>query len=233
MKSELLCVIKENCTGEIGLVLKNLNINDDMPMVAITGETIAHDLLEHVNGIDKIGTIQDELQALGALWFVRGQFGYLRKIESFHSVETNIASDVSRMAMDYIKNIYHDEITKLKTKRVDECETEFQEILNIAKTRFNTEIRYSEPLTNEEKSNADYYFSQVIHNLRKGYRKAVTKYKGEPAKTNNLFWAITDAINKAIKYNETFEGLEFKLSYGFNKNGCAVAYVNEHFNEDY
>lgn len=34
----------------------------------------AHDLIEHINGWQNIGTVEDELQALGAAWWTRGQF---------------------------------------------------------------------------------------------------------------------------------------------------------------
>lgn len=42
--------------------------------VATSGKLVAHDLLEHPN-IAIIGSIGDELEALGGVLYMRGQFG--------------------------------------------------------------------------------------------------------------------------------------------------------------
>lgn len=35
---------------------------------------VAHDIVEHVNGWQNIGTVEDELEALGTAWYTRGQW---------------------------------------------------------------------------------------------------------------------------------------------------------------
>lgn len=42
---------------------------------AMDARVFAHDLVEHVNGVCEIGSIDDELEALGALWLIRGGSG--------------------------------------------------------------------------------------------------------------------------------------------------------------
>lgn len=60
--------------------------------------TLAHDIVEHVNGLDKIGTVEDELMALGAVWVTRGQWGGIS--QNRHITATpyeQIATDVYEM----------------------------------------------------------------------------------------------------------------------------------------
>ena len=67
-----------------------------------SGQLAAHDLLEHVNGLDSIGSIDDELEALSGVWYVRGQSG---RINNYYSAEENIASDVTNLARYYMNGV--------------------------------------------------------------------------------------------------------------------------------
>jgi hypothetical protein len=40
----------------------------------LTSDAAAHDIIEHINGWWNIGTVEDELEALGAAWYCRGQW---------------------------------------------------------------------------------------------------------------------------------------------------------------
>jgi len=69
-----------NCptTGELGLIPRGITMGEGY-VAATEGELIAHDILEHQNGLSAIGSVDDELEALGGLYFVRGWSGQLRR----------------------------------------------------------------------------------------------------------------------------------------------------------
>ncbi|MGE3645673.1 MAG: hypothetical protein AB7F96_17655 [Beijerinckiaceae bacterium] len=62
--------VSDEYNSKPGLGLEGSTAYDGF-MACRDGSTIAHDLVEHVNGHKAIGPIADELQALGAVWFVR------------------------------------------------------------------------------------------------------------------------------------------------------------------
>lgn len=69
MLSQQLIYAEDN-DGMIGWMLCGINPDADLN-AAWDGRLIAHDILEHVNGPAAIGTVEDELEALGAAAFVR------------------------------------------------------------------------------------------------------------------------------------------------------------------
>lgn len=70
--------IEENeMSGQVGFILSQL-AKFENPIVDFgSGEMLAHDLIEHTNGIDAIGTLHDELTALGAMVATRVETGLL------------------------------------------------------------------------------------------------------------------------------------------------------------
>lgn len=80
---------------QIGRVLKELHRFEDSPFIDINGIGIAHDIVEHVNGVSNIGSIEDELQALAGIWLTRGQFDdMMRPNESIYHPSYHIASEM-------------------------------------------------------------------------------------------------------------------------------------------
>ena len=73
LTKEIVC---DTCptSGEIGFRLKEQLINDAITLDAGTGELMAHDLIEHINGVESIGGIADELEAFGVSWAVLGSY---------------------------------------------------------------------------------------------------------------------------------------------------------------
>jgi hypothetical protein len=70
--------IEENdATGQVGFLLSELPKFEDPIVDFGSGEMIAHDIIEHTNGLNAIGTLHDELMALGAMFAVRVETGYL------------------------------------------------------------------------------------------------------------------------------------------------------------
>jgi len=220
--------IEDNVSGEIGLVLAKLNILDDEPMTANEGHLIAHDLLEHVNGVQHIGGIGDELEALGACWFIRGQFNDLsrKSYGSNYSPEENIAADIVNMGVKFIHGARFDK--PVPNTRKSDKDDSFEIMIEVARKRIPREM---DSYDNDEDNEADYtsrlneYLRGVTHFLRTGYRKAVRKYK-IPHGVNTMFWTIAEAIDKGLKYYELFEGATFTLHYSEHK-----AYLEEDYGD--
>lgn len=88
-------VITDGVTGELAFKLKdNAMYNNGTEVVGGNGLIIAHDIIEHQQGLKSIGTLEDELIALGGIVYVRGQTG---ELSGFMTAEQNIAYDIERM----------------------------------------------------------------------------------------------------------------------------------------
>jgi hypothetical protein len=126
----ILTVAEDHELGGYGLLIDGMHGDDINP--AQSGLLVAHDLLEHVNGTAHIGTIDDELEALGGIWFVRGQHADLTRdgSGSMYTPEENIASDIVRMFRDFWNGAYVD-TTAPRTKPCDADEA-FRTILRHA-----------------------------------------------------------------------------------------------------
>ena len=226
----ILKCIEDRNTGVIGLILADMPQNDDTN-AASEGLLIAHDILEHQNGAKCIGTIDDELEALGGLWYVRGQHGELRRDGrgSMHNVHENIASDLARMFRDHLCGHY---VGKAPKTKACEADTDFQEIINYALEQIPQELD-SEELQNPELYKLrDDYIKVCLSRLRIGYRKAFRKYnKHGRFFANDLFWAITKATDNYCKHAEYPEA-EYALTFGSDKYGTAWARCEEFYSEE-
>ena len=226
MKTVILEAFRDESTGELGLGLLDMP-RDQNTNAANDGLLIAHDLIEHVNGPEQIGSIDDELEALGAIWYVRGQHGELRRdgIGSHYSVEENIASDVTRMFSDHVRGGQDVSYEPLRTRPCDADEA-LASILDYADSLYLSE--FNEDEYEEARRRWGAYRAVALHRMRLGYRKARRKWekRGRYA-ANSQFWAIAEAIDRAAKHPE-FEGMRYKLRYG---NG--EAYCKEDYEEDY
>ena len=217
MKRIKLDVFRDEMTGETGLGIKGLR-RDESINAAREGALIAHDLIEHVNGVSEIGSIDDEMEALGAIWYVRGQHDDLvRSRTSIYSAEQNIASDFVRMFRDHIYG-QHVSYVKFRTKACDHDEA-FNVILDHSEREYLDEIDY------EDKKRAMrcwYDYREVcLHRMRIGYRKAYARWERKgPMAANQQFWAIAEAVNEAIRFHELYEGAEFNLQYGNGRATC-------------
>lgn len=193
-------VIRDPETGDTGFVLKGVAI-DGMPMVDTDGYGIAHDIVEHVNGTERIGEIGDELEAMGASWYVRGQHGETRRdgVGSRHSPEAHIAADVGRMKEDFENGvpIWHAHLpTKsLPATRSSEADPAIDVVMKEAQVSAFTD-----------------YGRAVRALMRAGYTKAKRKYESRGRYfAHSLFWSIQEAVADAHKYHELLEGMTFSL----------------------
>lgn len=223
MKTITLIAYRDDNTGEIGLGLKGMSRGDETN-AAINGALIAHDLIEHVNGPKHIGSIDDELEALGASVYVRAQWGELqRNSRSVYSPEQNIASDVVRMFREYVCGAY---VAPMKFRprggRVTHQEA-LEQVMALAADDWRAEIDAED--LDEAVPLWEAYSAIAMQRMQTGYAKARRKWepRGQFA-ANNQFWAIADAVDTMLKHEELIEGMEFKLRYGNGEAICTAEY---------
>ena len=214
-------------TGTFGFAVNGLDIQDDI-FIASEGRLIAHDIIEHQNGAHNIGSVGDELEALGAIWYVRGEFSDIsRDRPSYYSPEDNITSDIVQIYRNYMSEGFN---WPQRNTREHEYDDIFFYMLNKAREDIPQEydLDHYAPDTTEEQAREmiEEYLSGAIHYLRTGARKAHKRFKKvskENAQVcaNTLFWNIAEAIDEKKQYmSEEFQGLEFRLSYSVDFAEC-------------
>lgn len=222
MKTVTLEAFEDESTGEIGLGLLGMP-RDETTNAAHDGRTIAHDLIEHVNGPEKIGTIDDELEALGAIWYVRGQHSDLSRdgSGSAYTSEQNLAADVVRMFRDHVAGGQYVHYDTKRVRRVGQDEA-LMEIVEIAGRSYRDEFNEDERA--QARGAWPSYSALALKRMRMGYRKAARKWepKGRFA-ANTQFWAIAEAVQPCAKHI-SFEGQRFTLRYGNGEAYCDEEY---------
>lgn len=229
-RTVILEAFEDISTGLVGLGLQDLRNRDDNN-AAHAGLLIAHDLIEHVNGTHNIGSIDDELEALGGIWWVRGQWDDLNRdgVGSAYTVHENIASDITRMFRDFFYGS-HVNTTPPRTKACD-ADDDFKEIIECAMRDILDEIDEDDKGLAIRKRKE--YLRVCVPRMRIGYRKCRDRFKGySKPMANTLFWEIAEAVDPYAKHCE-FEGQQFELVYGIDRNGRAFARCEEKYQEDY
>jgi len=222
-KSSILIVKQDQQTGEIGVVVDGVSVNGS-PMVAREGILVAHDLFEHVNGLKNIGTVGDELEALGGIWYIRGRHGDIRRdgLGSMYTPTESIGSEFTQL-YPYYHRSGHYGIPVPRTYKHD-ADEDFKDIINHGKESTKGESEYYEWNCNNLKQ----FCQDTKHFLRSGYNKAKRKY--QHTNINMLFWDVAEAVDEICNYIE-FEGQEFKLTYSMSNE--FRPYCEEHYNDEY
>ena len=221
MRNYILIAKEDRETGEIGYMIEGTPIIS-YPMVATESLLISHDLLEHVNGVESIGSIDDELEALAGVWFTRGQYEDLNRDGrgSMYSAAENVASDVLNMARIYNNGVNFK--TKIPNTKPCDQDDSFLEIIEIAKEQVNDELDSDE--IDQDRLNV--YFDACLHYMRKGWRK-INKRFSSASEANSLFWEIERVLKNWM--SPDFEGQQLKLSVSIKH--CEV-FVDEFYPED-
>lgn len=217
MRAVRLIAAEDEYDCEPGLIIKGTPQCEGMMADRDSGMLIAHDLLEHVNGVENIGQIDDELQALGAIWYVRGRHGDLLSGNNFHTPAVNVASDLTRMFRDLGSCRYWPGVRTPRTYRHDYDE-DFLEIIAIARRDIPRE---ADSMNRTERELMEAYLTDALHYMRTGYRKAQRRFERRRNEYNwkapNQFAAIRDAV-KACR--PEYVGQEFVLTYGNGEARC-------------
>lgn len=226
MRTVILEADQDPETGETGLYIPGIT-RGDSTNASRDGLSIAHDLIEHVNGPSLIGTIDDELEALGAVWYVRGQHGELRhdSMGNAYTIYQNIAADITRMYRDFIcgaATVHFD------SPRTRPClhDNDLQQILTDADNTYLQEFDRETEEYNEAKAHWAAYRALSLHRMRTGHRKAYRRWehRGQYA-ANVQFWAIADAVDTHARH-ANYIGQQFKLRYGNREATCEEVYTD-------
>ena len=221
MKTLILMVAEDAMTGENGLGFESLNINPDLFMVSADPLQIAHDYCEHVYGIEKIGSIHDELEALGGIMYVRGYDEILRRdgVGSRYSFDENLVSDIVRMFMERGITDFVPWPGTADESMSDPGET--YNIVDLARRGIIEEYDRGGFTFSEYKE----YINSITGYMERGYNKAAKRYESQQA-ANELFWAIFETIDSL---DWDYCGQRFELSID---EGACTASVEEVY-EDY
>lgn len=222
---EVILNVIEDSFGSTGLAVEGIKMFEDFN-AAIEGALIAHDVLEHQQGFEKIGSIGDELIALGGVWFIRGEVNDITGKPSMHSAMTHVASEVARMADYVILSQVPIREDLDPTINPDEC-YDYELIVREAKQTFYNERLEDIKEQGIKLSQINHYFDAVINLMAKGYRMADDRLKCQQ-RANTMFWEIArqiDTVAKQIHY----PGQQFILSYCLESQ---AVYVDEYYPED-
>lgn len=211
--------IRDEMTGELSFNLKKNGMpNNGEEVLGGFGMIIAHDILEHQQGLEKIGTLEDELIALGGVLFVRGNTGELSK--GMYSAEENIAFDLTRM-FTYFGDRTKRTGIKYYPKRIaeewDDCFVD--ECIKIARLyliKNDCEEYYQDEDKHERKPLIDPYLKWAKHLIRYGIYKAEKRF-GDSHTAVSMFKRIE---NRVDRFTPEYEGEEFIL--GYNSHSCTM-----------
>lgn len=184
--------------------------------MATEGLLIAHDILEH-SKIEDIGTIGDELKALGGVWFVRGQLSDMRRdgIGSMYTPHQNVASDVVNMGRSIVlgHTKYYAKVPRVQPNKCIVI-NDLLDIIAEARKDLPGELEVEE----YTKAALDKYLDDTLKFMVYGYNKAKERYRriGGRYRANKLFWDITEEVDTALKQAE-YEGQRFKLKINYSK----------------
>lgn len=225
LKVELV-VFQDEPTGETGFRLNGARTSEEM-FAATSGRLLAHDVIEHVNGPERIGDIDDELEALGAIWYTRGRHSDLSRdgAGSFYSPEQNVASDVCDMLLKVLDGEPMPECGR--TAALD-CDDSLREICDHGLKSARDEWPHrANPGQAFPIAEARQYLRAALGLMRTGYRKAVRKYERTGRDANSAFWDISAVVDRVCKGGDLFEGARYMLAYDWDTGRASCEPIEE------
>lgn len=208
--------------GNLGLIISGIPKGEET-FSDFEGGLIAHDLLEHQNGLHEIGGIPDEIEAIGGLWQVRGRHADFCQdnphIGSAWTPEQNTILNLASMARDTIFSDWTPRIGQYNTRPHHEDET-FRYMLDWVRPHCRAELDDPTDL------NLEAFLENSLHLLRMGYRKAERRF-GPSYDGLEQFRAIKRAVKPHAKHLEA-DGQIFRLSYGKGRANCDEVFDQWH-----
>jgi hypothetical protein len=175
---QYLTVVENYDYDTYGLMFENIK-NQKGYQPATSGRVIAHDLVEHVNGLGAIGTIHDELEALAGVVFVR--FGSGIVYGSF----AGLGGDLTELGNLYFRGI---PIRKSYQREINDpdLDTTFDYLWD--------ETSFDSSATSEQIEE----FKKIARTFfKRGYKKHERKWRS-PCESGALFSAIERAVDQVI-----------------------------------
>ena len=218
-----LTAMEDHNTGEVGLVF-NAMAELDTPFATMNGTLMAHDLIEHVNGIDAIGTVSDEFIALGATHYTRLQSGHM-------VTEEGLAGDLCSM----VHEVYDGLGPVIPPQPESDQDASFMWIIE----KFKTDVVLELEEEDLEQFPMDEYCDQALQGMRLGEAKQMERFLTE-YEAREAFQMIEDTVNQYFgvesRYRagarmafEVEEGCEFKLTIINDEEKGLNVFFEEHF----
>lgn len=191
--------------------------------VPLSGMGIAHDVLEHLVG--DTGTIEEELMALGAALYIRGDGGYWNK--SYHSPGVHIGSDVGNDLAYKYGGLENGINCPGRTYKLEAYVEEWiQNAIDEARKNIKDQLDGWDLAMPKSKINA--YLKNVPGWIRRGYRSALKRYKHCGShKLTEVFNTIEQKANKYLSHCEGYETLVITFN---PKKACQLRiYMDEDY----
>lgn len=221
MNTVMLEVINCPMSGELGLIVKGMPV-DENTGADLEGRLIAHDLIEHVNGHRNIGSVGDELEALGAVWFTRGHLSDITrgKYAGYYTPESSLSTDIAEMYRYYRYMGFGMPVPYMS------AEENLEEPMRAMMREAIEHIKAESDNFRQERDDVGRFLFAVRHFMRSGYCKQATRHDGNEYQANNMFWSIAAAVEDVAKHVE-YEGQEFALEYDENGARCSEYYEED------
>ena len=216
MRHLTLVSFEDEPTGNLGLIFKGTAGPEIF--ADTSGTLLAHDLLEHQNGFGRIGCPEDELEAMGGLWQVRGRWGDMVDDDRVRSVWTPVQSlgwelvTIARQAAEGEGVNWTPRVGRYRTHAHDYDE-DFQEAIDYARPHIRSELR-----DNGGFFDIEAFLENAMHLMRRGFRKAERRF-GQDTTGVDLFRRFKEAVAPHCKHVEA-PGEEYRLSYGNGRVTC-------------
>ncbi len=204
-------------SSQLGWSLANARSNFEGFMTAFgptTGRLLAHDIIEHQNGAWAIGTVADELEAIGAMYYVRGYNGQLHN--RHHTCEDTMATDIHSTFVD---SIHYEELYMPRIHRTYSCEDfdpQIDDVFDRARPLLRHEMENNEHVDILRIQN---FLERTRHYMRRGYRKARKRFANE-GQAGDYFYRVKDAGNRLG--NPDYEGQRAYIGYTLYESRCRV-----------
>lgn len=226
MKSLMLNVRDCEMTGEIGLLPENVRSCEDLDIMPFRdGRGAAHDVMEHLLIGLPIGGLEAELQALGAMWYLRGQHDDLNRYSRFgyQSPYGSLSNDLNSFWERFDCTLYWTPKT-----RAGDFEDDIDEIIELAEESCTRE-HCQEDMLEEHDAYKAQFLNGVRHFMRRGISKMRKKFP-DAMDGNTLFWNIAEAIDGIIEQIE-HTGQQFRLEYNMTTGeaSCEAYYEEEYY----
>lgn len=177
----------EDNYGNLGF----LPVNAPAMFNAGDGRIVAHDMLEHFQ--NTTCTWEDELLALGAMIYVRGEYGYFTSNRHNPEWEVHLAADLLQVMGFVSNNRYLREVKVRDTNGVGEG---IDHAIAIAYSSMLDERKYGEDAYNLEV--IKHQLPLIRKWLIKGYNKANARYRKGFANTGMLFCEIEKGLSNPV-----------------------------------
>lgn len=199
--------------GETGWKCLETPLLTSYPMLYNDSSVLAHDLVEHVNGPGAIGSIDDELEALGGVHLTRGQWNDFQT-QRHVPIEKIFANDISNLCKLYAYDLI-DFRTPVPEVLEGDYDEEFLEYLACGRIQWEEELEWlSDPEDDEAVilQRTDNFFTAALYYMRAGVEKHQRIYP-DTFDGNNAYNNIKDTMESVLKEYKEFEYMEILVKF--------------------